>query len=130
MSASRSFAVSMLVAVVMTLGIMSSSRAQDASAPFSGTWKWTMQGFNGDQEIVLKLKQDGDKVTGTISNPQGDGETEIKDGMVKADELTFKVVRDFNGNQFTTNYSAKIVGGALKGKQESVFSRDFEAKKS
>lgn len=120
-----------LVAVaVLSLPLI--TRAADAPATqpagATGTWTWSQQGPNGDAEQTLKLKQDGDKLTGTISGFNGEDQ-DISDGKVQDNTITFKVVRDFNGNKFTTNYTATIDGNALKGKSETIFSRNFNAKR-
>jgi hypothetical protein len=54
--------------------------ADDKNA--TGTWKWTVNRNGEEIETVLKLKQEGEKVTGTITGRNGQ-ETEIKDGEVK-----------------------------------------------
>ena len=95
----------------------------------TGTWKWTQQGPGGDVEMVLKLTQDGDKLTGTISGFQGQ-ENEIKDGKIEDGKITFKVTREFGGNEITTNYTATVDGDSLKGKSETVFTRDIDAKRA
>jgi hypothetical protein len=111
-----------------------SSRAADATTQpsandVSGTWKWAMPGRGGDSvDVVLKLKQEGSKLTGTITGFGGD-ESEIHDGKVESGTVSFKVIREFNGNQVTTNYTATLSDGAMKGKSETVFSRNFEAKR-
>jgi len=118
----RKLHLSLLVLLTM---FVSSARAEDKA---TGTWKWTQSFGGNDVETVLKLKQDGDKVTGTISGFQGN-EDKIEDGKVDGDKVTFKVVREFGGNQVTTNYTATLSDGALKGKSETVFARDFEGKR-
>jgi hypothetical protein len=107
--------------------------ATDAKANPTGTWKWTVNFGGNDVERVLKLKLEGDKLTGTISGGQG-GEAKIEDGKYKDGEVTFKVQREFNGQKFTINYSAKVSGDILKGKTEidrdgEKMTRDFEAKR-
>ena len=93
----------------------------------SGTWKWSAPGPGGDIDFVLKLKQDGDKLTGTMSGFNGD-ESPIADGKIQDGQVTFKVVRDFNGNQITTKYTATFANGELKGKSETIFAQDFDGK--
>jgi hypothetical protein len=64
--------------------------AEDAAkGKVDGTWKWSMTGQNGQtRESTLKLKQDGEKVTGVMVGRQG--ETEIKDGKIDKDgNVTF-----------------------------------------
>lgn len=100
------------------------------------------------RKSTLKLKADGEKLTGTLSQPgfarRGeDGgaapapvETQISDGKIKGDEISFNVTREFNGNSRTTKYSGKVDGDTIKGKIEmpgrqggDPISRDWEAKR-
>ncbi|HSV14722.1 MAG TPA: hypothetical protein VLI90_10705, partial [Tepidisphaeraceae bacterium] len=73
---------SIALAVALVMGLSSLARAEDKAADYTGTWKWTATMRNNSIDFTAKLKQDGDKVTGTI----GGGnipETEIKDGKVE-----------------------------------------------
>ena len=116
--------------VVMSVGL--SAFAADAT----GTWKWTTQGRQGGQgrEVSLKLKQDGDKLTGELGG--GQNQTEIKDGKIDKDgNLSFAVTRKRGDNEFTTKYSGKLDGDTIKGKMENerngqTQSRDWEAKRA
>jgi hypothetical protein len=126
------FAALLLTAIMLTAPGRS---VQAADAPstqpsndVTGTWKWTAPGPGGDIDFVLKLKQDGDKLTGSISGFNGD-ESPIADGKIQDGQITFKVVRDFNGNQITTKYTATFADGTLKGKSETIFAQDFEGKR-
>src|SRR5437016_11790326 len=110
---------------LFSLADVSSSRAAEDNkkADPSGTWTWTTPGRNGgaDRKMTLKLKVEGEKVTGTLSSPGQDGETvknEIEDGKIKGDEISFTVTREFNGNKRTFKYHGKISAEAIKGKTE------------
>jgi hypothetical protein len=74
-------------------------------------------------EATLKLNQDGEKLTGTITGRQGN-ETEIEDGKVKDDAVSFKVTREFNGNEVVMKYQGKLAGDTIKG--DTKFERDGE----
>jgi len=104
---------------VAVLGVAGPATAADAT----GTWKWTVERNGNTIETTLKLKQDGEKLTGTISGRQGN-ETAIEDGKVKDDTVTFKVTREFNGNKFVMNYHGKLSGDSIKG--ETKFERNGE----
>ena len=99
----------------------------------TGTWTWSAAGRDGQtRQVTLKLKMDGDKLTGTISGRQN--ETPIEDAKLKENELSFKVTREFQGNKFTQKYAGKISGDTLKGKIEferdgQTQSRDWDAKR-
>ena len=119
-----------LVAALLMLVCSAPQVLAQAKADATGTWKWSYQGPGGnDVEMVLKLKQDGEKLTGTVSGFGGQT-TEIQDGTVKDGKVSFKVDRDFGGMKSTTTYIAALADGALKGKSETVFTRNFEAKRA
>ena len=104
----------------------------------TGTYVWTMPGRNGgpDRTNTLALKLDGDKLTGKISSPGRGGavtDTEIADAKLTGAEVSFTVVRSFNGNSFTNKYTGTVAADAIKGKMEfnrngDAQSRDWEAK--
>jgi hypothetical protein len=125
---------------IVALGLLSQAQAEDKKADASGTWTWTAPsrgGGGGERKMTLKLKTEGDKVTGTLSAPGRDGtprDTEIADGKIKGDEVSFTVTREFNGNKMTSKYSGKVSADSIKGKMEferngETQSRDWEAKR-
>jgi hypothetical protein len=119
--------------VVASIGLVSVLYAQTTPATqpagVTGTWKWSFEGPGGQTETTLTLKQEGDKLTGTVTGFGGEDQA-IQDGKVKGDEITFKVTRDWGGNTVTTTYTGKVAGDSLKGKSETVFAREFDAKRS
>jgi hypothetical protein len=82
------------------------------AADVTGKWSYEMQGKNGPMTANMNLKADGSKLTGTVSGRGG--ETEISDGKVDGDAITFTVVREFNGNKFVTKYNGKVSGDEIK----------------
>ena len=114
-------------------------QAQDKKADPTGTWTWTTPGRNGgpDRKSTLKLKVEGDKLTGTLAAPGRGGQSNdsaIADGKLKGDEISFTVIREFGGNKITVKYNGKISGDSIKGKIETerngqTNSRDWEAKR-
>jgi hypothetical protein len=116
---------------VLALGL--TVQAEDKKVDPNGTWKWTTTGQNGQsRESTLTLKTEGDKLTGKVSGRNGD--TDIKEAMLKGDEISFQVTREFNGNSITQKYHGKISGDTIKGKIEfdrngEAQSRDWDAKR-
>ena len=132
--------VKLVACAVLALGAAVQSQAADSKADPTGTWTWTTPGRNGgpDRKSTLKLKLDGDKVTGTVTSPGRQGgqaqDTAIEDGKLKGEELSFSVTREVNGNKFTAKYSGKLAGDTIKGKSESQrdnqpVTRDWVARK-
>lgn len=105
----------------------------------SGTWTWSTPGRDGGEarKSTMKLKVDGEKVTGTIATPGREGqarETEITNGKIKGDQISFEVTREFQGNKFTAKYAGKISGDTITGKMTTerdgnTRERDWEAKR-
>jgi hypothetical protein len=127
----RSMVGMLLVFGLAALVLGGDTRAAD-KADATGTWTWNFTRQNGDKvEITLKLKQDGDKLTGTITGPGGN-ETEIKEGKVDGDKVSFNVVREFNGETRTMKYNGTQSGDTIKGKSSFEVNgesreRDWEA---
>jgi hypothetical protein len=127
-----------MLAGALLLTAIVQAQADDKTNP-SGTYMWTVPGRNGgpDRTNTLVLKLDGDKLTGKLSSPGRGGqamESDIADGKVTDSEISFNVVRSFNGNSFTNHYSGKLADGTITGKFEfttrngDARSRDWEAK--
>lgn len=131
---------SVALGAVLAFGFLAETKAADQKDDPTGTWTWTMPGRQGgpDRKMTLKLKVDGEKLTGKLGAPRRGGEvreTDISDGKVKGDEISFTVTREMNGNTFTTKYNGKVSGDTIKGKVEferngEQMKRDWEAKRS
>ena len=124
------------ICAVLTLG--ATCLAQDKKADPTGKWMWTVPGRNGgpDRTNTVTLKLDGEKVTGKVTSPTRDGtrDTDIEEGKLKGDEVSFTVTSDFNGNKMSRKYSGTVTADSIKGKIEferngEPQKRDWEAKK-
>jgi hypothetical protein len=90
-------------------------RAQaDQKADPTGTWKWKTNVMGQDVESQLKLKRDGDKLTGVILGD--DKEVKIEDGKFKDGEISFKALRTRMGQEVLVKYKGKLSGDTIKGK--------------
>ncbi len=117
-----------LAIVWLAPGVRADEKKAGGSA--SGTWKSTITTPNGDTiDITYKLKQDGEKLTGTVK--RGDGpERKIEDGKVKDGKVSFQYEVDRDGNKFTVKYEGELSGDTIKGKVgvgDNSF--DWEAKR-
>ncbi|MDB5355837.1 MAG: hypothetical protein JWN24_2290 [Phycisphaerales bacterium] len=123
-----------LLALVVALAFTASARAADKT--IDGTWKSTFKAQDGTERVTtFKLKQEGDKVTGTVSG-RNNSESDIQDGKIKDGTITFSVTREFNNNKVTIKYEGKLDGDTIKGTREmpgrdggDPVKRDFEAKR-
>ncbi|KAA6459742.1 hypothetical protein DYQ86_16660 [Acidobacteria bacterium AB60] len=96
-----------LLALVFTLGTLAA-----LAADVTGKWKGSVETPRGTQEISLDLHADGAALTGKITTPRG--ESDIQDGKIDGDNLSFTQVLNFNGNEFKINYTGKVEGDTIK----------------
>lgn len=107
--------------------------AQDKKPEITGTWKSSSTNQDGQvRETTIKLKAEGEKLTGTISGRNND--TAIEAGKIKGEEISFQVTREFGGNKMVVKYTGKVSGDTIKGKSETerdgqTRSRDWTAKR-
>jgi hypothetical protein len=118
--------------MMCVLAVAGVAWADDKPNP-TGTWKYTADVNGQSIDVTIKLKLDGDKLTGSVTVL--DMETKIEDAKYKDGEASFKVNREMNGNKFTIKYQGKIKGDTFKGKRElerdgQTNTREFEAKRS
>lgn len=104
------------------------------AANVAGTWTWKVTRNDQEFTTTLKLKQEGSKVTGTISGRQGNNDTEISEGKIEGADVSFQVTREFNGNSIVIKYKGKVEGDTIKGKtvitrDGNEMERDWEAKR-
>lgn len=138
-SHARSLVKLLACAAIGFATLVSVHAADAAKVDANGKWTWTMAGRNGgpERKSTLTLKVEGEKVTGKVSSPGREGavmETDIADGKLSGDTITFSVTREWNGNKFVSKYNGKVSADAIKGKIESerngeTMSRDWEAKR-
>ena len=83
------------------------------AADVTGKWTGSVPTRDGGtREATFNFKQDGEKLTGTMTGPQGD--IELKDGAVKGDDVSFNVALSFNGNDVKLIYKGKVAGEEIK----------------
>jgi hypothetical protein len=81
-----------------------------AATDVTGTWTADMTGPNGDAaHLSFTFKQDGTKLTGTITGPQGDPMA-FSDGKVDGDKISFTI--SFNG--MTIKHEGVVAGDEIK----------------
>jgi hypothetical protein len=99
---------------VLSLVLVDAATAADPT----GTWKWSVTRNDQTFEQTLKLKLEGDKLTGALVG-RNNNETAIADATFKDDAVSFTVTREFNGQKRTTKYTGKLEGDTITGKTET-----------
>jgi hypothetical protein len=83
------------------------------AADIDGKWTGQVEGRNGPQTQTIMLKAADNTLTGSIEGGRG-GPVEISNGKIDGDNVSFTVIRQFQGNKVTQEYKGTISGGELK----------------
>jgi hypothetical protein len=103
--------------------------AAPSAGSIAGTWKLAVETPNGARERTLVLKQEGDRLTGTLTGPM-DQASPLQEVSFKGRELRFSVSFDRDGQTIKRSYVATIDGDTLKGSVEGgPQSRSFTGKR-
>ncbi|MFZ0396279.1 MAG: hypothetical protein WCF17_01800 [Terracidiphilus sp.] len=102
----------MLRKLALALLFVSFGAMTAMAADVSGKWTGTITTPRGDQQIAFTFKVDGTTLAGTVTTRRGD--TDITDGKVDGDNISFTQKVSFNGNDMTINYAGKVDGDTIK----------------
>jgi len=67
-------------------------------------------------ETIFSFKVDGAKLTGTVSGPQG--ETDIREGTISGDKISFFVMHSGGGHERKVRYKGQVFLNEIKFKLE------------
>jgi hypothetical protein len=100
--------------VVLVGALLASTGLIAMAQGIDGKWTAETQGRGGAAVTqTLTLKSSGMNLTGSLDGGQG-MPADISEGMIHDTDVTFKVVREFNGNKVTTTYKGTLSGDDLK----------------
>jgi hypothetical protein len=78
------------------------------AADFNGTWTAAIETQVGTQNYTYTFKVEGEKLTGRTKSQFG--ESEITEGVVKGDDITFVENLNYEGMPLKITYKGKISG--------------------
>jgi hypothetical protein len=83
------------------------------AADVNGKWTAQVPGRDGQtRELTFTFKAEGEKLTGTMSGAQGD--SELADGKISGDQISFTVKINFQGNERKFLYKGTVSGDEMK----------------
>lgn len=90
------------------------AKAEEAPAvDVTGTWSVTIQSDQGSFDSTIEAKQTGANVSGTMRSQFG--QSEIKDGLVSGNTLSFSIEFEAGGESFSLDFSGTVEGDAASG---------------
>ena len=103
----RSVVCSILVTVAFCV-------AAFAAGDFNGTWTAAIDTQIGVQNYTFTFKVAGEKVTGKANSAFAGAETEITEGVVKGDDISFVENLNYQGMPLKITYKGRISGDEIK----------------
>jgi hypothetical protein len=85
-----------------------------AAGDFNGEWTASIETQLGVQNYTFSFKVDGEKLTGRAKSAFANADTEITEGVVKGDDITFVENLVYEGMPLRIVYKGKISGDEIK----------------
>ena len=105
-----------VIAIWVVLAVVGMANVATAEGPAEPTGTWNWRYFNQNAVHTLKLKLEGDKLTGTIQSYQNGRESPIEDAAYKGGIVTFKhTYKGRDDQDIVANYSGTVAGDRIKG---------------
>lgn len=82
------------------------------AADITGKWKAKFDTQIGEQNYTYEFKADGEKLTGKAIS--GSGSSDIQDGKIQGDEVSFVETFMYDGNPVRIEYKGKIAGDEIR----------------
>lgn len=82
------------------------------AADVTGKWTSTFDTAVGEQHYTYTFKVDGEKLTGTAVNDSSS--SDITDGKMKGDDITFVENLKYEGQTLVVTYVGKVSGDEIK----------------
>jgi hypothetical protein len=102
----------MIRKALLAVAVLAFCSVAALAADFNGKWTADVTTPRGTQTITFDFHVDGAKLTGTITSPRGD--SEITEGKIDGDNISFTQVMNFNGNEMKIVYTGKADGETIK----------------
>jgi len=83
------------------------------AADVDGKWEASIESPMGAMIMTFDLKSDGEKLTGSVGNEMM-GESEIQDGKISGDEVSFVQVMKRGDREMKFKYEGKLAGDELE----------------
>ena len=82
------------------------------AADVTGTWTAAIDTQIGEQNYTYTFKVEGEKLTGKAKSQYG--ETDLTEGVVKGDDISFVENLNYEGMLLKITYKGKIAGDEIK----------------
>src|SRR5512133_55055 len=104
------------IIMILLCGMIAVLAPASRAADISGQWRAEFDSQIGLQKYVFTFQTDGNKVTGkAVSEVNGQKrETELKEGALNGDSVSFVEMFSFQGNEIRIKYTGKVGADGIK----------------
>ena len=105
----------MITRRMFSLSVMAAAASTRAlrAAGVDGKWEASIESPMGAMTMTFDLKSDGEVLTGSVGNEMM-GESEIQDGKITGDEVSFVQVMKRGDREMKFKYEGKLAGDELE----------------
>ena len=100
--------------VLISILVIAASSAVLLAADFNGVWTASIETQVGVQNYTFTFKVEGEKLTGRAKSAFANADTEITEGTVKGDDISFVENLVYQGMPLRITYKGKISGDEIK----------------
>jgi hypothetical protein len=100
--------------LLISMMVFVASAAVLFAADFNGQWTAAIETQVGVQNYTFTFKVDGEKLTGRARSAFANADTEITEGVVKGDDISFVENLVFEGMPLRITYKGRISGDEIK----------------
>jgi len=100
--------------ILLSAVIVAAMAAAAFAADVTGTWTATFDTQVGAQKYIYTFKVEGNKLTGKAKSELAMTETEITEGTVNGDDISFVENLNFQDMPLRIVYKGKLAGNDLK----------------
>lgn len=117
--------------IAFAVWVLSFALTAFAAGSVDGEWEADMPGRDGTTPATLKFEvEEGGKLTGSITTSRG--ESQIQDGKVEGDQVSFKQIFSTGNREITIIFTGTVNGDEIQFKRELPefgVERNFTAKR-
>ncbi|HKG21199.1 MAG TPA: hypothetical protein VKC34_04815 [Blastocatellia bacterium] len=103
------------LALALLCAVAALANAQ-GGANVGGEWDMTINSPQGSNKVLLKLKQEGDKLSGTVKNARG--ESPLTSAAIKGNDVTLVMTIQYQGGDMVITYTGKAEKDSMKGEAD------------
>jgi hypothetical protein len=100
---------------ILTMGtvLVLAAAITATGADVTGKWVAEQESPMGSQQTTFNFTVNGTTLAGTVSGGRG-GDSEISEGKIDGDNISFTIVRTMGENEMKTLYRGKVSGNEIK----------------